>query len=527
VLFLERFPAGTAAAAIRIAPDGTATTKDLAHVVRAAVWTGRDYLIGYRAATDVFARLAESLEMQQEVVPNIPLHPWEQLSLVAGKEEGEAIILWSHATGVDATVLRSDNSAEAAQTLIGQPASTDRPTLARSESGLILLHPWLEPVLLTESLQLRSAPGRAVLRTNAAQQQLAIARDGQTGPAVFIEDGAGGRRVMIAPRPGAASRRLTDHAWEFAPAIASSPTTSLVAWTQDQGQEARVRAMILDRDGQPVTPAPVTIGAGHWGWADPWQWDQGSPWPASVVWTGEMYLVAWITGNTTRDLVYHRVLENGTVLDPEPRTIPRRGPDLDEQSQPVMARIGDQTLIVWTEGRRFECNTLCTGGYATVRAMRLSSDGQMIDTDGLEIAPSTISMRPDIAVVGDSALVIWTRNGIIYGRHLTAGTLNEPFTIARGNDAAVARHHDQFLVAVQDYGWTITGVMITNEGHLGSPFLIASSSWQPEGPLAWTSPDGNAAVGYLRAGHQTGLVPQLFYRVLTDETPSRRRATRR
>jgi hypothetical protein len=528
VLFLERSPVGAAAAAIRIAPDGTARMTDLPHVVRAAVWTGRDYLIGYRGTTtDVFARLAESLETQQNLVQTIPLRSWEELSLVAGKEEGEAIIVWSHATGVDATVLRSNNSTEAARSLTGQAVSAERPTLARSVSGLILLRPWLEPVLLTENLQLRSAPGRAVLRTNAAQQQLAITRDGRAGTAVFIEDGAGGRRVMIAARPGAASRRLTDHVWEFAPAIASSPTTSLVAWTQDQGQEARVRAMILDRDGRPITADPITVGAAYWGWADPWQWDQGSPWSASVVWTGEMYLVAWITGNFNRDLVYQRVLENGTVLDPEPRMIPRRGPDLDEQSQPVMTRVGDETLLVWTEGRRFECNTLCTGRFATVRAMRLSSDGQMIDTNGLDIAPDTISMRPDVAVVDDSALVIWTRNGIIYGRNLTAGTLSEPFTIARGNDAAVARHRDQFLVAVQDYGWTINGVMITKEGQLGSPFLIATSTWQPEGPFAWTTADGIAAVAYLRAGHHTGLVPQLFYRVMTDETPSRRRATRR
>jgi hypothetical protein len=526
VLFLERSPVGAAGAAIRIAPDGTSTTIDLPHAVRAAVWTGRDYLIGYRATTtDVFARLAESLETQQNLVQNIPLRSWEELSLVAGKEVGEAIIVWSHATGVEATVLRSDNSTEAPRTLAGQPAAQVRPTLARSESGLVLLRPWLEPVLFTESLQLRSAPGRAVLRTNAAQQQLAIARDGQGGPILFIEDGAAGRRVMIAPRPGAASRRLTDHAWEFAPAIASSPTTSLVAWTHDVGQDARVRAMILDRNGQPITAEPITVGAGYWGWADSWDRDHGSPWSSTVVWTGEMYLVAWITGNVTRDLVFQRVLENGTVLDPEPRTIPRLGPDLDEQSQPVMTRIDDETLLVWTEGRRFECNTLCTGRSATVRAMRLSRDGQLIDPNGLEIAPETISIRPDIAVVGDTALIVWTHNRTIYGRRLTEGLLSERMTIARGNDVSVARHRDQFLVVVQDYP-TIHGVMMSKEGELGSTFQIADSTWQPEGPLAWTTAEGTAAVAYLRGGHHTGLVPRLFYRVITDQTPSRRRAVR-
>lgn len=527
VLFGERYSAGNAAAAIRIAPDGTRQTVDLPHVVRAALWTGRDYVTGYRNGTvHAFARLAENLSARQDIVLHIPLNSWEDVTLVAGAAEGEAIIAWSHASGVDATVLRSNNSAEVARTLIGQPASQGKPTLARSESGLVLLRPWLEPVLFTETLQLRSAPGPAVLRTNAAQQHLSIARDGQSGPAVFIEDGGGGRRVMITPRPGSASRRLTDHVWEFAPAIASSPDTWLVVWTQDQGQSARIRAMILDRDGQPVSGEPVTIGAGHWGWADPWQWDQGAPWSPTVAWTGDLYVVAWIAGNTTRDLVYQRILENGTVLDAAPRSLPRRDSELDEQSQPVMSRVGNDTLLVWTEGRRWPCNTLCTGRSAMVRAARLSRDGQLVDATGLDIATDAMSIKPDIAAIGETALIVWSHNGTIYGRLLTSGSLSDRITIARGNDVSVARHRDQFIVAVQD-PWTIEGVMVSKEGRIGSTFQIADPTWQPEGPFAWTTADGTAAVAYMRSGPYTGLVPQLFFVAIEDNPRSRVRAVRR
>ena len=242
-----------------------------------------------------------------------------------------------------------------------------------------------------------------------------------------------------------------------------------------------------------------------------------------------MYLVFW----KGLDGVYvARVLEDGTVLG-EPSHLELLG----WPHTLAATRVADVTLLVWSYGG---CGGIpCGNPRSSVFAARLAADGQPIDGKPIAISEGAYAFRPDVAASGSTALIVWEEEGEVLGRRMTSGGyLFEPDPFRIGPSLAfeptVAKHHDGFFVAWQDapalavgYPATVLGTIVSAAGEVSSPAVLAHHTWQPEGPFAWSTPSGAAAVAFSRASRETGFTPRLLYRVIGEPTPQRTRAVRR
>ena len=481
--------------AMRIGPDGIVETIRVAFPHRFVVaYTGRDYLLVYGVAGAIFARrLSSDLRtLGDEFRIVLPQgHAATNPSVRPAATPGEALVNWTEIVGNCHTTIRADN---------------------RVDTPLCVLGPPVGPL----------PPPPPPLTSFAAQLMFAAPRDGSDGPFLYIEKDDFESRVT----DGAGTALSPNDRFAEMPAIATHDRGGLAVWMEQGPGTRNLAGRILGGSGDRFVIGPGNSEWTRWNWFTANSY-RGGP---SVVWSGQLYFVAWTAGSR---IAHARILENGTVLDTELQRIDpiHWG---DGQTNPVATRVGDKILLVWTEGSRGGCAIVCSDLPAKVRAARFTLDGQLIDTR--VIASEPYSTFADVTTNGDTALIAWQHEQRIYARRMTSsGFVFEPtrFLVGAGTRPSVARHGDGFVVtwelptSPRGGPQVIFATHVSRDGVVGDPFLVSNHTWQPNGPFAWTMPDGSAAIAYGRMSHGSGLVPRLYYRSITNDASSRTRAVRR
>jgi hypothetical protein len=200
---------------------------------------------------------------------------------------------------------------------------------------------------------------------------------------------------------------------------------------------------------------------------------EGSQVDPTVAALGTTFLVVWSDTRTgTADLYGARVDGQGQVLDPLGlRLISAPG----VQDSPVLVRLGANWFLVWRDTRSGE----------HIYGSRVSAEGVTLDGQGVRLSPDvrTQSM-PDVAVRGETALVVWRDFGNseadIYGtRVLADGTVVDSAGLLINGGyyyqetPSVAASADGWYVVFTDHGGespAIRGTRVTPEGEVPEPW---------------------------------------------------------
>ena len=246
--------------------------------------------------------------------------------------------------------------------------------------------------------------------------------------------------------------------------IASSGTGFLVVFRSDQSNQQRVYAQRLDQNGAAIDAEPFLLSD---------QTDVDNP---SVAWNGSAYLVVWDAPGTT------------AARQTFSRVVPTSGLPPTQTTPPTLVMNGYQPDVAGLDGTFLVTNILPeTPQIRTVQSVRVDGTGTPLGTpvkierlfdawpravafggrwlviweghnnhddspgtirasfvapDGTASAPFVAAdlgndLKPEIAVAGDKALVVWTTSGNVYARRLNAdGTSPEPAGGAPVADAA-------------------------------------------------------------------------------------------
>lgn len=349
---------------------------------------------------------------------------------------------------------------------------------------------------------------------------------------------------LLATPPVTVSRSAPRQAF---PALASSPTGSLVAFASDHDGKIGIAVQRLARDGSPVDAEPVTLASGT---------RYGKP---SVAWNGACYLVVWedlvVASFETDDRVLGaRVLPNGQVLDAVPFVVmggnapdvAARGGEflvaasqapstpslryvyaqrLDANVQPIggalqlstsfarypcVAALDSGWLVAWQR------NSSQSSSYSHVEATRIDGNGV--------VAPSFVvagtaafggGARPDVASFDDTALLVWQDGTLGLGARLARGdgTVLAPFAVASlpsiGGMPAVTWTGSHWFVVWEEYKnrvglWDrrldVFGARITAAGTVLDPNggIPIADDYETESMPAVAGRDGDALVAYSR-----------------------------
>jgi hypothetical protein len=142
---------------------------------------------------------------------------------------------------------------------------------------------------------------------------------------------------------------------------------------------------------------------------------------------GAVSLFVWRdTRRGDADLVAARVRHDGTVLDPN-------GIDLasgsGSQQEPAVAWDGAQWLVAWTDVQ---------GADATVRAMRVSSAGALLDPAPTDLStPGAVASHPAVAWNGALHIVLWSELTGVSTRRVMGATIDNGGAV-RASVAAVS-----------------------------------------------------------------------------------------
>ncbi len=188
-------------------------------------------------------------------------------------------------------------------------------------------------------------------------------------PALFVID-TGMARVL---RP--------THAY---PAVAWQGGRGLVVG-HDAGSPEDIRGMIVDSCGQSLLPVAIDVCE-----------TQGTQSRPAVAAAGSSHLVVWQDDRARNwDIYGARVASDGTVLDPQGFPICQAS---GGKEYPRVAGGDSCWFVVWGDHR--------TG--TNVFGTRVSFDGEVLDPEGLAIAPGAGSQKlPDVAWNGSVFLAVW------------------------------------------------------------------------------------------------------------------------
>ncbi|MBI4548648.1 MAG: T9SS type A sorting domain-containing protein [Ignavibacteriae bacterium] len=228
---------------------------------------------------------------------------------------------------------------------------------------------------------------------------------------------------------------------------------------------------------------------------------------------GSNYLVVWTDERnyytTAQDIFGARVSLSGDILDPNGFEITNSQGNITEYS-PAIASNGTDYLVVWEDYRYFLDPNLPYAIFST----RITSDGIVLDTNGIEIFRSPFAIAPAVASNGVDYLVAW-QEGLagdynIYGARVSkSGIVLEPtFIIISAASMeqtfpVVASNGRDYLVVWQDsrdqaQGLNIYGVRVTSDAVLldsaGIPISTAMNAQQAPS-VTWNG------VNYLVAWH--------------------------
>ena len=468
-----------------------------------ALWTGRNYA-GFTAGVQRLDKDA--------LVPvggAIRLPPDAESVMLRTAGDGALTAFWVQGGSVYGAHVGT--AALEGVVRLDAPAPT---AVAASPEGFVIASKGMRTALFTRDFARVMETGNGV-RSGVAQFKFAAVADGRSDLQVFQEHDGETSRIMIGgPRTG--TRILHESSRnQYVPAIASSGSGALVVWIEDVGDLSlgEVISLRVLPDGSAAGPAR-RIGLTGLNPQALW-----SPYevvsPPAVTWTGSMYIVTLWTGIV-------RLLDDGTVLDPEPRPL-RTGGGLHSS----LARLGNDVLWVWmTSGTTFQCQMAC-GTYAAIEATRLTRTGDEI-AERYSLSGEGHA-RPAVASNAGVALVVWWSihsDEILAVRMSSDGRVvdQKPVSIGYGLRASVAMHRDGFLVSWQ-LGDRVYAATVSSNMTVGPRHLLASDTSRTQAPVAFTTRSGEAAVAYIRISEENNWVPRLYMRTL-DATAGRVRGAR-
>lgn len=536
-----------------ISPTGEATSSEpspfsdpplcpsCGRVVREFAWTGRDYLMAWKAGDLVLGRRVSSdLSTRGAIFEIARVDSTTVISSIIGEGDGRAsLILYRNVPEgfeYQSVSVSATDEVEAPKVLARTGPFVA--TLREAPSGYVLLRSNLTLQWLSDDFDtLRTT--KLEIGSFARQQNMAAVRDGAADLIVFAEtrpepepDFGGITQVKIG-RPGTIARPIFETGRpQDAPGIASNGRNALTAWLEKAGNDdIRLMALPVSLQGEPLRHTPQEIGPAAYAWnvrgavVPPYD-RQFAP---VVFWSGQMYLVIW---KGLRGTFVARLLEDGTLLDTQDRSDLLGRPD-----KLTVTRLADVMLLVWSYGN---CGGLpCSPLPSTIFAARLTRDGQPIDAQPLVISEGRYSYHPDVAANGATALIVWDSGGEVLARRMTSGGYlyeEHPFRIGErwAHQPSVAKHQHGFYVAWQNVPeWvtydpiTVLGATVSATGEISQPAILADRTFQTDGPLVWTTTSGAAAVAWSRTSIETGFVPRLLYSVTGETAPSRVRSVRR
>lgn len=470
-----------------------------------ALWTGRDYA-GFTAGVQRLDKDA--------IVPvggAIRLPPDAESVMLRTAGDGALTAFWVQGGSVYGAHVGTA-ALEGVVRLDAAPPTA----VAASPEGFVIASKGMRTALFSRDFARVMETGNEV-RTGVAQLKFAAVADGRSDLHVFQQHDGEKSRIMIgSQRTG--TRVLHESARnQYVPAIASSGSGALVVWTEDVGdpQLGEMIALRVLPDGSAAGPARK-IGLTLLNPQALW-----SPYevvsPPAVTWTGSMYIVTSPAGIV-------RLLDDGTVLDREPRPLRETGGGLHSS----LARLGNDVLWVWmTSGTPHQCFSGSCSPYAAIEATRLTRTGDEIGTR-LSLTLQ-LNARPAVAANGGVALVVWWS---IYSGEILAVRVSSdgrvvdpnPVRIGGGERASVATHRDGFLVSWQA-GDRVYAATVSSSMSVGPRHLLASDSSRTQAPVAFTTQSGDAAVAYIRITEENNWVPRLYMRVL-DAAAGRVRGVR-
>ncbi|HUP49982.1 MAG TPA: hypothetical protein VNA04_14445 [Thermoanaerobaculia bacterium] len=480
-------------------------------------WTGHDFMV---SADGFLYRVPHDLS---SVGPPISAYATGHLQALAGSAS-HAVAVWSDDDRIYAAVVGAQIAD--APVILGRSAAASPFVPVRvgvMQHGYMVAAAGLRTATVPFDLILPApeplSDAGEQTRSLAAQSRFAAVRDGSSDLYAFVEADGVSSRVMIGS-PRWAARPIHESVEpQYSPAIASDGTNALVTWLEEQpGSPApHVMALLVDAEGRSLVWGAAPLGFATPSTADDiWSGRDVGGWPASVVWTGSMFLVAW-------DGKIVRVLPSGTPLDSPPRDL--FPPTIARRDAMSMARFGDRVLLVWMEGNwDRQCLVACLP--SSIRAASLTSNGDLVNATPIEVASDRDAALPQIAVNGDTALVVWEEGGIRGRRIGLDGSLSPAVTLAAvpAMRPAIARHLDGFVVSWQTNVPGIDAVQavtVSPDLAAGAPRTLVTDSVPTQGPHAWTTAGGSAEVAYLRVGSQTDWVPRVY--ISTWPPPGRAR----
>jgi hypothetical protein len=346
----------------------------------------------------------------------------------------------------------------------------------------------------------------------------------------------------------------TSAAPQQAPALASGANGALLVWSElHRYDSADIMAARIDESGQPAG-APITIQPGASN--------------AAVVFTGEVYVVAYVLGN---QIVARRVAVDGTLLDAQPYvlgsgwnfalasngtttfavfggsgsgvhavrlnrdgTVAAGAPltvSDDSTTGVAIAAAGSEFLVVWVVGSDYW--QWPSPNYVDIFGARLDANGSLLDPKSFAIADSPRDeVHPTVASDGRDFLVAYSddqhvevkkvlREGALAGT--TSAANGTP--IGDGLSSAIAREASRYVIAFT----TVAGARfaaVSDDGAVIDPAREIPDGSVPQN-AALASFGGGVLLAYSSVvdGPVYERIPRLFIRQLTD-VPARAHAAR-
>jgi hypothetical protein len=185
------------------------------------------------------------------------------------------------------------------------------------------------------------------------------------------------------------------------------------------------------------------------------------------------FLVAWYWDRSQDEIRAARVLEDGTVLDPEGFIV---SVGTEAKANPAVGFDGENFLVAWEQGQR-------------VCAARVRPNGTVIDPNGFLVTPRYQSRQPVVAFDGTNYLVAWadwssyrccgtrvTPDGRVLDSALVK--LSQGGRYCRAPRASFDGHN--YVVAWED-NWSRAGI----RGSLVTPGLAVIDSFYLQPPTDW------------------------------------------
>lgn len=318
------------------------------------------------------------------------------------------------------------------------------------------------PVPVASSSALESQPELASLGDGTAQLVYAAGSDisaRQITPAGSVT----GTVPVSVDRPRQSGTRFASHA-----------AGHLAVFLSELSGQSRVMAQRLDSIGNAIDAEPRLVASGA----------EGTLVRPDVAWNGSVYLVVW---QGTEGIFGRRLAADGTFLD-APQLLLATG--TYPWSRPSVGALGSDFLVVATEFHKFS-----TVWQNWLKGIRVSGSGQVLDAPFLIYGGYALENR--VAALGNQWLVVWesrassSEASVIEGAFVSAagvpGTTFGFQGTGMGDDPDVAVQGDTALVVWYDNAnynnAKIDGRLLKADGTFASPEIeIAQAAWDQMAP---------------------------------------------